>query len=115
MASKIGKALGFTSDWKEGANPGQHDNRRAKQGFNESDISAIVEGDGPHPVGGQPDDDDEAPVSESGEDPMASDEPEGTGSAEVLAMKQFGRATTPEAKVAALKDFLEALGVFGGM
>jgi hypothetical protein len=115
MASKIGKALGFTMDH------GGETKRQKKFGYNESDISKIVEGKGPDPVdagGDLPSDlesDEEAPVSESGEDPMASDEPEGTGSAEVLAMKQFGRATTPEAKVAALKDFLEALGVFGGM
>ncbi len=32
------------------------------------------------------------------------------GSAEVLAMKQFKRATTPEAMAAALKDFGEACG-----
>ena len=35
------------------------------------------------------------------------------GSAEVLAMKQFERATSTEAKVAALKDFLEACGAIG--
>ncbi len=36
---------------------------------------------------------------------------EGGNQAELLAMKQFGRATTPEAKVEAMKSFLSACGV----
>ncbi len=34
-------------------------------------------------------------------------------SAELLAMKQFERASSPEAKVQAMKDFLEACGAIG--
>ena len=49
------------------------------------------------------------PVSESTED--AGDKPK-VASAEVLAMKQFDRASTPEAKAQALKDFLEACGLY---
>ena len=35
-----------------------------------------------------------------------------SASAEILAMKQFERATTPEAKVQAMKDFLESCGLY---
>ena len=49
------------------------------------------------------------------EDPMAADDtlaaPEPNADAEILAMKAFESAKTPEAKVAALKGFLEACGV----
>lgn len=48
---------------------------------------------------------DEAPVSEAGEEKAKP-----AASAEVLAMKQFSRASTPEAKAAAMRDFLEACG-----
>lgn len=52
---------------------------------------------------------DEAPPSSA--DAMdKEDKPKGS-SAEVLAMKQFSRATEPEAKVQALRDLLEAMGV----
>ncbi len=44
------------------------------------------------------------------EEPAA---PKGGGSAELLAMKQFERASTTEAKVQAMKDFLEACGATG--
>ncbi len=43
-------------------------------------------------------------------EPAASVKEKPGGSAEVLAMKQFKRATTPEAMAAALKDFGEACG-----
>lgn len=49
----------------------------------------------------------EAPLSESTE--KKSD----TGSAELMAMKMFEKATSPEAKVTALKAFLEACGAIG--
>lgn len=58
------------------------------------------------------------PASESmpmdeGDDELAEEKPKAdTASAEVLAMKQFDRASTPEAKVQALKDFLEACGLY---
>lgn len=74
MASKLGKALGFSMD--------------------EGDASDM---------------DDDTPPSVA--DPLE-DKPKG-GSAEILAMKQFERATTTEAKVQALKDFLEACGAIG--
>ncbi len=51
--------------------------------------------------------DDSSDESDSG---PKSEKTEGSGSAEVLAMKQFMRATTPDAKASALKDFLEACG-----
>ena len=51
--------------------------------------------------------DEMAPVSESMEP-----EKKGSASAEVLAMKQFERAKDPEAKAQALKDFLEACGLY---
>ncbi len=40
----------------------------------------------------------------------AEGETKGSASAEVLAMKQFMRADTAEAKAAAMKDFMEACG-----
>ena len=43
---------------------------------------------------------------------VPSEKPAG-GSAETLAMKQFMRATTPEAKASAMRDFLEACGAVG--
>ncbi len=46
--------------------------------------------------------------SEAGPDSAETPAPAG---AETLAMKQFERATTTEAKVQAMKDFLESLGV----
>ena len=49
-------------------------------------------------------DEEESPASESTEAKPK------TASAEVLAMKQFDRATTPEARAEALKDFLSACG-----
>lgn len=53
----------------------------------------------------------EAPMSEGGE-MMEEEAPKASASAEVLAMKQFERASTPEAKVQAMKDFLEACGLY---
>ncbi len=50
---------------------------------------------------------DEGDEMESEAEPKA-----GGNTAEVLAMKQFDRATTPEARAQALKDFLEACGVY---
>lgn len=47
--------------------------------------------------------DDEAPVSEDAEKKVSA-------SAEVLAMKQFMRAETAEAKASAMRDFIEACG-----
>ncbi len=52
---------------------------------------------------------DEGDASDMLEPPASAKEKPG-GSAEVLAMKQFKRATTPEAMAAALKDFGEACG-----
>ena len=43
---------------------------------------------------------------------VVEEKPKASGSAEVLAMKQFDRASTPEAKVQAMKDFLEACGLY---
>lgn len=56
----------------------------------------------------------EASASEPMEDPLAepAEDDAGKADAEVLAMKQFERAKTPEAKVEALKAFLEACGVY---
>lgn len=53
----------------------------------------------------EPEMDEEAPASEDTEPKAAT--------AETLAMKQFERATTTEAKVQAMKDFLEACGATG--
>ncbi len=39
-------------------------------------------------------------------------EPDQQNKAEVLAMKQFMRAETAEAKATAMKDFMEACGVY---
>ena len=46
------------------------------------------------------------------EAPMSDAKPD-TGSAELMAMKMFEKATSPEAKVSALKAFLEACGAIG--
>ena len=46
------------------------------------------------------------------ESPASKKEPK-AASAETLAMKQFERASTTEAKVQAMKDFLEACGAIG--
>lgn len=55
--------------------------------------------------------DDMAP--ESTGEPKSEEKPkEGDSTAEVLAMKQFERAGTPEAKAQAMKDFLEACGLY---
>ncbi len=48
---------------------------------------------------------DESPVSEVPEKKVSA-------SAEVLAMKQFMRADTAEAKAAAMRDFIEACGEY---
>jgi len=45
------------------------------------------------------------------ESPASSSEPKADTSAELLAMKQFERASGPEAKLSALRDLLEAMGV----
>ncbi len=50
-------------------------------------------------LGEAPDAADESPAEDAA-DP-------GVGKAEVLAMKQFERSTTPEAKAQALKDFIQ--------
>ncbi len=50
---------------------------------------------------------DEAPMSE---EPTVKKD---TGSAELMAMKMFTKATSDEAKVSALKAFLEACGAIG--
>lgn len=49
---------------------------------------------------------------EESEDPELDVEPVSDNKAEVLAMKQFMRADTAEAKATALKDFMEACGVY---
>lgn len=58
---------------------------------------------------------DEAPASEMSPgdagDQEEGEKPAKAASAEVLAMKQFSRATDPEAKVQAMRDLLEAMGV----
>lgn len=56
------------------------------------------------PDTGESADETDAPASESTEKAKPA------ASAEVLAMKQFTRASTPEAKAAAMRDFLEACG-----
>lgn len=57
---------------------------------------------------------DDASSDDSGmgdsEPPDSMSEPKGN-SAELLAMKQFERASGPEAKLQALRDLLEAMGV----
>jgi hypothetical protein len=53
------------------------------------------------------------PMAGGLEDPEMLEEPKASdASAEVLAMKMFERASTPEAKVQAMKDFLEACGLY---
>lgn len=69
------------------------------KGLKGAETPAMDEGDGS-------DTDSLTPASEK-------TEPKG-GTAEILAMRQFDRATTPEAKVQALKDFGEACGWGGG-
>lgn len=54
--------------------------------------------------------DDAPPSSADAGDDSETEKPKAV-SAEVLAMKQFSRATEPEAKVQALRDLLEAMGV----
>lgn len=57
----------------------------------------------------------EAPAPELGMEELPMEDepaPKADASAEVLAMKQFDRAPTPEAKVQAMKDFLEACGLY---
>jgi hypothetical protein len=54
------------------------------------------------------DSEEEAPMSET----PVKEAPKASASAEVLAMKQFDRAKDPEAKVQAMKDFLEACGLY---
>lgn len=54
--------------------------------------------------------DESPPSSADAGDDSAMEKPKGV-SAEVLAMKQFDRAGDPEAKVTALRDLLEAMGV----
>lgn len=61
---------------------------------------------------------DEAPASDAGlsdegdESDMLEKPKADSGSAEILAMKQFERAADPAAKVQAMKDFLEACGLY---
>jgi len=58
---------------------------------------------------------DEGDSSDAGDDMPASSKAkpdDKSGSAEVLAMKQFERASTTEAKVQAMKDFIEACGSY---
>lgn len=58
------------------------------------------------------DSEEEAPLSsEPGDEAPPSKKDTKAPSAEVLAMKQFERAKTPEAKVEALRSFLSACGV----
>ena len=54
----------------------------------------------------------EEPMPMSAEGTPEDVEPKGSASAEVLAMKQFDRATSPEDKAQAMKDFLEACGLY---
>lgn len=89
--SAIGRALGFSMDAGEAP-------REKRMGMSEGDIGSIA-GDT---------EDDTGPESKS-PDSEGSEKPKAT--AETLAMKQFERASTTEAKVAAMKDFLEACGM----
>lgn len=93
MASKIGKALGFSMDLGKPKGPSI-----------DEDMDETLTGEGI---------DDALPDEPEMSGPESSGEPKG-GSAEVLAMKQFERATSPEAKVQALKDFGEACGWTSG-
>jgi len=124
MASKIGKALGFDID------AGENEYER-KKGFNNGDIvipdvkksmNGNVKGvsgrvsdpdpdelnDDPH---GGPDS--SGPMSEPPES-MDMEKPKGKQSAEVLAMRLFDKAGSPEAKVEAFRSLLEACGVTSG-
>jgi hypothetical protein len=53
-----------------------------------------------------------APEENLATESVAEEKPKG-GSAEVMAMKMFSKASSPEAKVAAMKAFLEACGAIG--
>ena len=97
MASKIGKALGFSMD--SGESP-----MEKKKGMSEGDIPSI------DAVPEEMDSDDAAPDSGS----MTVKEPSAESSPEVMAMRLFDRATSPQAKVDALKAFGEACGWGGG-
>jgi hypothetical protein len=88
MAGKVGKALGFSMDL--GETP-----REKELGVGTEDVEAVVDGA-------------EDPLAEGLE--MAEEEAPVAASAEVMAMKMFERAKTPEAKVDALKAFGEACG-----
>ena len=58
--------------------------------------------------------DDEGDSSDISEPPMSASEPKPKGdSAELMAMKMFMKASSPEAKLAAFKAILEACGATG--
>lgn len=103
MASKLGKALGFSMDL--GETP-----KEKKLGMNSSDIDSTTGGSGKTPA------EDQIPQSENGEEVMDDEgsEKSGDASAETLAMKMFEKASTTEAKVSAFRSLLEACGVTGG-
>ena len=97
MAGKIGKALGFSMDL--GETP-----KEKSLGINEGDLPRV---DTSADEGDSDDDMGEDSVS----DPKV--KPDAMGP-EVLAMRMFDRAKTPEAKVEALKAFGEACGWSSG-
>lgn len=92
MASKIGKALGFTMDM--GETP-----REKHLGMGEADI---------------PDTSPDSSPDMSGPESESMEKPKGKTSAETLAMKLFDKASDPESKVEAFKSLLEACGVTSG-
>ena len=102
--SKVGKALGFSMDKEDNA-------QMSTKGYNDSDIDKTAglslgdEGGG-----------DESPASSMGDpsDGMKPKDDMMSAGPEVLAMKMFEKASTPEAKVEALKAFGEACGWTGG-
>jgi hypothetical protein len=95
MASKIGKALGYSMD--SGESP-----REKSLGMNDGDIPSV----------------DKAPAEMDSDSDMGEDsepmEKDAGRTAELLAMKQFQSAASPEDAVSAMKNFLEACGMAGG-
>lgn len=101
MASKIGKALGFSMD--SGESP-----REKKMGMNEGDLPSVDT----HP--GDMDSDSEMGDDSAPDSGSMTDEPKGPQGPEEIAMKMFSRAKSPSEQAAALKAFGEACGWGGG-
>jgi hypothetical protein len=106
MASKIGKALGYSMDL--GETP-----REKKLGINDGNLPKVDA----YPA--EMDSDSDAGEDANGPDSSMEDGPESMkdepkADAEVMAMRLFEKAKSPEAKVDALKAFLEACGAIGG-